>query len=133
MGYTLGQAATATGKTKTTIAKAISNGRISAIKDEFGRYAIDPAELHRVYPPLTVNKTGKVDDTRPPIDPPELDRLKAVLDGLTRERDILAANLIEAKADRDEWREQAKALQQKLLPAPPASPGLWGRILGRKS
>ena len=50
MFYTLGQAAKATGKTKTTIQVAIKNGRMSASKDDLGRYQIDPAELHRVYP-----------------------------------------------------------------------------------
>jgi excisionase family DNA binding protein len=50
--YTLGQAAKATGLSKPTISEAISKGRISAQKDESGRYQIDPAELHRVYPPL---------------------------------------------------------------------------------
>jgi hypothetical protein len=49
MPYTLGQAAKATGMTKTAIAESIKKGRISAIKDDSGRYQIDPAELHRVY------------------------------------------------------------------------------------
>jgi len=50
--YTLGTAAKATGMTKSAIFKAIQKGRISAKKNEMGRYDIDPAELHRVYPPL---------------------------------------------------------------------------------
>ena len=52
MAYTLGQAAKATGLSKPTLSEAIKRGRISANKDDFGRYQIDPAELHRVYPPL---------------------------------------------------------------------------------
>ena len=52
MAYTLGQAAKATGLSKPTLSDAIKKGRISASKDDFGRYQIDPAELHRVYPPL---------------------------------------------------------------------------------
>jgi hypothetical protein len=50
MSYTLGQAARATGKAKPTIARAIQTGRISASRSEDGSWAIDPAELHRVYP-----------------------------------------------------------------------------------
>jgi hypothetical protein len=48
--YTLGEAARASGKGKSTIAKAIKSGRISATRDPDGSYQIDPAELHRVYP-----------------------------------------------------------------------------------
>ena len=58
MAYTLGQAAKATGLSKPTLSEAIKRGRISASKDDFGRYQIDPAELHRVYPPLPTS-TGK--------------------------------------------------------------------------
>ena len=50
MAYTLGEAAKATGKSKTTIAKSIKTGRVSALKNEDGSYLIDPSELHRVYP-----------------------------------------------------------------------------------
>jgi hypothetical protein len=48
--YTLGEAARASGKSKSTIAKAIKNGRVSAVRGVDGSYQIDPAELHRVYP-----------------------------------------------------------------------------------
>lgn len=55
MPYTLGQAAKATGKQKSTILDSIRKGRISAVKNDLGRYAIDPSELHRVYPPNAHN------------------------------------------------------------------------------
>jgi hypothetical protein len=48
--YTLGSAARATGKSKATISRAIKAGRLSAARSEGGDYAIDPSELHRVYP-----------------------------------------------------------------------------------
>ena len=50
MKYSLSEAAKATGKNKTTIQRAIKNGRISASKGDRGSYEIDPAELHRVFP-----------------------------------------------------------------------------------
>src|ERR1700704_5309383 len=53
MGYTLGQAAKAVGMSKTSILRSIKTGRISAGRDEFGQWAIEPCELHRVYPALT--------------------------------------------------------------------------------
>jgi hypothetical protein len=52
MGYALGQAAKAVGMSKTSILRSIKAGRISAGRDEFGQWAIEPCELHRVYPPL---------------------------------------------------------------------------------
>ena len=48
--YTIGTAAKATGKAKSTISKAINSGMISATKNQDGSYSIDPAELHRVFP-----------------------------------------------------------------------------------
>jgi DUF4097 and DUF4098 domain-containing protein YvlB len=57
MKYTLGTAAKATGKSKTTILRAIDNHRISAEKNDIGHYQIDPAELHRVFPPKQGNDT----------------------------------------------------------------------------
>src|SRR5580692_11911602 len=64
MGYTLGQAAKAVGMSKTSILRSIKAGKISARRDEFGQWAIEPCELHRVYPPLaddtgTGNGTGE--------------------------------------------------------------------------
>jgi hypothetical protein len=49
MAYTLGQAARAVGRSKTTLGRAIKSGRISATRSEDGRYLIDPAELSRVF------------------------------------------------------------------------------------
>ena len=51
MGYTLGQAAKATGKDRSTIYRAIKTGKTSAAQNAHGEWDIDPAELHRVYPP----------------------------------------------------------------------------------
>lgn len=51
MKYTLGEAAKATGKAKSTILRAIKNGTVSASKGPKGSYQIDPAELHRVFEP----------------------------------------------------------------------------------
>ena len=50
MGYTLGQAAKAAGRSKTTVHRAIAGGRLSAARTENGGWSIDPAELARVFP-----------------------------------------------------------------------------------
>jgi hypothetical protein len=59
MAYTLGEATKATGISKTLLHRAIKSRRISATKKDDGSYEIDPAELHRVYPPV---KQGKSSD-----------------------------------------------------------------------
>jgi len=48
---TLGEAEKEVGVTKSTISRAIKDGRLSAKRNEHGHFQIDPAELFRVYPP----------------------------------------------------------------------------------
>lgn len=58
--YSLKKAAETVGMGKPALLKAIQKGRISAKKDDKGQWQIDPAELHRVYPPVpgTVSENG---------------------------------------------------------------------------
>ena len=49
MAYTLRAAAAATGLNKTTVLRAIKSGRISGVKNELGKWRIEPAEFHRIY------------------------------------------------------------------------------------
>src|SRR5689334_16802750 len=51
MSYTLAAAASATGLNKTTILRAIKNGKICATRHLRANWLVEPAELHRVYPP----------------------------------------------------------------------------------
>ena len=107
MKYTLGQAAKATGKSKTTIQRAIAKGKISAEKYDTGQYQIDPSELHRVFEPVTpetVTPASQLDDTRPPDETPFL-RAKV---------ELLERQIDELREDRDAWKQQATA----LLPPP---------------
>src|SRR3954452_3352126 len=60
MAYSLKQAADATGRTKPTILRAIQTGKISATKSAMGEWEIEPAELHRVYPPVAAGVTPTV-------------------------------------------------------------------------
>src|SRR6266481_1812855 len=57
MHYTLGEAAKRTGLSKPTIQRAIKSGKLSALRNDDGSYAIDPSELERVYgdSPVTGN------------------------------------------------------------------------------
>lgn len=113
--YTLGTAAKATGKSKTTIQRAISKGKISAHKDQDGSYSIDPSELHRVFSLVTdetVSRDPNLDTSRPHDETPELKaKIEALEAMLAREREALD----EVREDRDAWKNQATA----LLAAPP--------------
>ena len=53
--YSLKQAAEAVGRGKPAILRAIQKGIISAQKSSKNEWLIDPAELHRVYPPISRN------------------------------------------------------------------------------
>jgi polyhydroxyalkanoate synthesis regulator phasin len=118
MKYTLGQAAKATGKAKTTISNAVKQGRLSAEKNNKGEYEIDAAELHRVYAP--VESASKVNAVQPPSNTAEIDALNAQVAMLT---DMLERE----RANADEWRKQA----QTLALAAPERRSIWMRLLGK--
>ncbi|MDD4617376.1 MAG: hypothetical protein PHW76_09805 [Alphaproteobacteria bacterium] len=125
MKYTLGQAAKATGKSKSVIQRAILKGRISAQKDEYEQWNIEASELHRVFP-LSVPETGNKNDAEQ-LNTGKITELEAQLKAVTEERDRLADEAKELKADRNAWREQASSL--KLLAAPKED--LYAPILAR--
>src|SRR4051794_18409300 len=59
MPHTLRQAAKAVGKDRTTILRAVLSGKLSAARDETtGAWLIEPAELHRLYPPAASTGGG---------------------------------------------------------------------------
>ena len=136
MSYTLGQAAKAVGMSKTSILRSIKAGRISAGRDELGQWAIEPCELHRVYPPLT-DDTGTRNGTGE----------RAVTGDETALADANArASLAEARlsdcrsmlddirAQRDRWQQQAErlaalAITDQRKEASPAQPHSWRRWL----
>ena len=51
--YSLGQAAKATGRSKSALSRDIKAGKISATRNTDGSLSIDPAELHRVHPAVS--------------------------------------------------------------------------------
>jgi hypothetical protein len=126
MSYTLGDAAKATGKSKTTLHRAIKSGRISASKAEDGSYAIEPAELHRVFPAVTA-KTPEVLLLR--NDEEQLSNTLAALrtqleiqeKERDRERALLQETIADLREDRDKWRQQATSLltDQRTEPQAP--------------
>jgi hypothetical protein len=131
--YTLGQAAKATGKQKSTLLDAIRAGKISATKDEHGHYQIDPAELHRVYPP-----TVRTEQDEPSPNPHQTELLEQKIRFLERELSRLEQTAEDLREDRDHWRRQATALIGHQPDPPPAEqsapPGrLFDKLFGRRS
>ena len=126
--YTLGSAAKAAGKSKATISKALKSGKISGQKDDGGVYHIDPAELHRVYPPIPQGERKETPENDPQnihtnVLVRELEmRLEAVQQRLT-DKDGFIDDLRE---DRDRWRQQATSLLEDKR-----SKGFLSKLLGR--
>ncbi len=130
MSYTLGEAAKAVGKSKTTLHRAIKSGKISAHKTPDGFYSIEPSELHRVFPPVS-SATGKE-----PLPRNGTEQQSNVLGSLRiqlelqekerqRERALLQEIISDLREDRDRWRQQATALLEDKRPK-----GFFKRLLG---
>jgi hypothetical protein len=108
---------------KTSVLRSIKAGRISAGRDEFGQWAIEPCELHRVYPALTddndtANGAGERAVTggdtalveanaHASLLEQRISDLKAILDDMRAQRDDL-------RGQRDAWQRQAEASQRAL-------------------
>ena len=133
MKLSANEAAKRTGKSVPTITRSIKSGKISAEKTGSGGYLIDPSELFRVFPPVTLDS-----DATPTTLARETHPLLSSETLLLQEKlNNLEAALAEAKAERDEWRNQAKRLAM-ALPAPEAGErmkdghkkGFWKRLFG---
>lgn len=115
MVYTLGEAAKATGKSKSTISKAIKTGRISAKKGETGAFAIDPSELHRVYPATVESKQ----DETPEVNSKDNGLIRELQTRLETTQERLSDKetvISDLREDRDRWRQQATALLEDKRP-----------------
>src|SRR3954453_22915132 len=113
MAYTLGGAANAAGKAKSTIFKACKDGLLSFARDDRGRIFIQPAELHRVFPPVSAERSVEQSAEQPRMDArtnPETLRAVIERDFLKREIEQLRTLLDDMKSERDEWRRQAQTL-----------------------
>lgn len=116
-------AARAAGVDRTTIQRAIKNGRLSLTRDATGRRGVDVAELERVFGPLQPD-SGK----------------GAAAPQQTAEREVielLCEQLAQAQADKarllgllEQEQQARRTLEQKLLEAPRA--GFWRRLFRGK-
>ena len=137
MTYTLGTAARATGLSKSTIHRAIKAGPVSAGRSDTGEYAIDPAELHRAFPPVqdaTRSGNGSVTQDATPSKRVEVAllhaRLEAEVAASLQVNALLSEQLHEARIDRERWRGQVQQLVAAALAAPVTESGIRSRRLG---
>tara|TARA_R100001369_G_C3266519_1_gene159179 strand:+ start:199 stop:594 length:396 start_codon:yes stop_codon:yes gene_type:complete len=131
MTYSLNDAAKATGKSKTTIHRALKSGKISASKTDSGAYAIEPAELHRVFPPVLMERNAERSEwnnvERQKDDSGTLRiQLESIEKERERERQQLQETITDLREDRDRWRQQATALLEDKRPR-----GFWQKLFRR--
>lgn len=122
MSYTLGTAAKATGKAKSTVLRAIKNGTISAKMARNGSYEIEPSELHRVFPSNGAQQASS-NSTQPHEERDETlrFRLETIEAERERERDQMQATIddLRMRLDRSEDRVTS------LLAGPPKIKHWW--------
>jgi hypothetical protein len=109
--YTLGTAAHACGLNKSTVLRAIKAGKISATRDEHSQWQIDPAEMHRVYPPVASNDAEQPSKQRY-APAPQRDRTDELIAQLREQ-------LADMRNERNTWRAAFEREQaQRALPTP---------------
>ena len=118
--FNLMSAAAAAGVNRSTVLRAIKAGRISGQRDATGGWQIDPAEFHRVFPPLPLPVAAGAQPN-----PQQIDAQVALLRNLVeqfrndmeaREEDHRRREQ-DLRQDRDHWRDAFQGAQRQL-PAP---------------
>ena len=134
MGYTLSQAAKATGKDKSTISKAIKKGKISASRREDRSYDIDPAELHRWYPPVNQDQDVQPVASSTAVNPDLVSRIKeleARLEGADKETRLLHDTIERLEADKEFLQRQLTNTTALLTDQRSHNGGFWSRLFGK--
>jgi vacuolar-type H+-ATPase subunit I/STV1 len=110
------RAAELTGKSKSTVQRAMKSGKISFEKDHNGRRVIDVAELERAFglvPQGNSSSDSSVEsELKKAADLLEIERLKMRTKMLEEQLDNTKEQLNDMKLQRDQWQKQA---QQVLL------------------
>ena len=133
MSYKLAEAAVVCGVNKTTLLRAIKSGKVSATRDAHEQWQIEPAELHRVYPPRTKAST----DERSDVHRSEVAVLRERIEDLKTLADELRVWVRDLSEQRDRAEARAAELDKRLLVYQPPAPTLprprrqwWRRLAG---
>lgn len=134
MQLSLSAAAKDVGRSKSTLSRAIGQGRMSATRCDDGSYQIDPAELYRVFP-TPAPQPAALNTAQPALERDGTLRMQLELaererdrerQERSRERDQMQATIDDLRTRLD----RAESRIAGLLPAPPAPQRrlrLWGR------
>jgi len=111
------RAAELTGKSKSTIQRAMNSGKISYEMDQNNRKIIDVSELERVFGLQSSNETAKSGNSveaelQKAADMLEMERLKMRVKMLEQQLETNTSHLDDMQTQRDEWQKQA---QQVLI------------------
>ncbi len=132
--FTIGQAATETGKAKSTIKKAIDSGELSVAEKTSRGFKIEAAELFRVFPRKTQKRSesNEIEQTETVQERIENSILKAKLELADQRYDDAQKTIDELRSDRDAWKHQATALIDDRSAKQEEKPrrGLWARLVG---
>jgi hypothetical protein len=104
MGLSLTEAARKAGISKSSVWRAIQEGRLKAKRSRNGRFMIEPDELARVFPAPDPNAPGRY-----------IPRAEMAVRLAQAEQQVadLTAALKEARQDRDRWQQLAERLASK--------------------
>lgn len=135
----LNEAAKKTKRSKGTISKALSSGKLSHVSKDENGYKIDPSELFRVFP-IKREETSKSYHSETPENTTENRALK-------KEIELLREQLKREQEQSDHWRNQAEKITllltnentlQSKTPStlkqqtPKKKKGVFRRLLGRR-
>ena len=121
-GISLAVAGKLTGLHKVSILRAIRKGKITAEKDEHGEWRVQPAELFRLYRPLSEQRNGNGEEQQ--YAAPPTAALDAEISALKQLNQMLRDQLDDTRGQRDKW-EQAAQMALRQLPAPKAATRSW--------
>jgi hypothetical protein len=127
---TLQRAAELTGRSRSTIHRAMEKGRLSFEKDETGNRAIDVSELDRVFglrPRRDAELDGAEELHRHDV---QLIELRAQLEIERSKRALLEERIDELREERDRWRNQTERMLTDQRPRPHRS--FWQRLTGTR-
>lgn len=116
MTMTLNEAAKSCKKAKGTILKAIRDGRLSAPRDEDGRYKIDPSELHRVFKTATTDQSTSthITPTTEQENRLEIERLRAELKAANNMTETMAETVVDLRRRLDQEGEERRQMMAIL-------------------
>ena len=137
MYFSIGQAAKATGKSKSTISKALKSGKISHIGKEGNAYKIDPAELFRVYPKSEQRNVANEQSETPKGNTETQHKIKVLevqLEAANEKVNTLEADKEDYKSRLDKESEERWKLFAQLTyerKETPVKKGFFGRLFGK--